>query len=59
VIDRLGHALNDAVKSDEAIEKLKAQGFEPLGGTPEELAGFIETEMRKWSAAAQAAGLKK
>jgi tripartite-type tricarboxylate transporter receptor subunit TctC len=59
VIDRLGRALNDAVKSDEAIEKLKAQGFEPLGGTPEELAGFIETEMRKWSAAAQAAGLKK
>jgi len=59
VIDTLGRALNDAVKLDEAIEKLKAQGFEPLGGTPEELASFIETEMRKWSAAAQAAGLKK
>ena len=52
-------SLNEAVKSDEVVDKLKAQGFEPLGGGPEELARFIETEMRKWSAAAQAAGLKK
>jgi tripartite-type tricarboxylate transporter receptor subunit TctC len=59
VVDRLAGALNEAVKADEVVDKLKAQGFEPLGGGPEELARFIETEMRKWSAAAQAAGLKK
>jgi tripartite-type tricarboxylate transporter receptor subunit TctC len=59
VVDKLARALNEAVKSDEVVDKLKAQGFEPLGGSPEELARFIDTEMQKWSAAAQAAGLKK
>ena len=59
IVDKLARALNEALKSDELIEKLRAQGFEPLGGTPEELAAFIDSEMVKWSAAAQAAGLKK
>src|SRR5215467_13518483 len=52
VVDRLARALNEALKSDELIEKLRAQGFEPLGGTPEELAAFIDGETVKWSAAA-------
>ena len=35
------------------------QAFEPLGGAPEEFARFIAREGVKWSAAAEAAGLKK
>jgi len=59
VIDTLTRALNTAVRSDEVVEKLTVQGMEGVGGTPEELAGFIGSEMEKWSAAATAAGLKK
>lgn len=59
IVDKLARALNTAVKSDEVIEKLKQQGMEPLGGTPEELARFIDAETQKWAAAAAAAGLKK
>ena len=59
VIDKLARALNEAVKADEVVNKLRAQGFEPLGGTPEELGRYVVTEIDKWGAAAQAAGLKK
>ncbi len=41
------------------VAKLRAQGFEPLGGPHEEFARFIARETVKWGAAAEAAGLKK
>jgi tripartite-type tricarboxylate transporter receptor subunit TctC len=59
VIDKLAAAANAALKSDEVVAKLRAQGFEPLGGPPDEFAKFIARETVKWSAAAEAAGLKK
>lgn len=59
VVDKLAHALNEALKSEEVLKTFRTQGFDPLGGTPEELAAFITTEVKKWSDAAQAAGLKK
>src|SRR5262249_19545313 len=59
IVDKLAGALNQAVKAGETIEKLKLQGMEPLGGTPEQLAASIESETRKWTAAATAAGLRK
>jgi tripartite-type tricarboxylate transporter receptor subunit TctC len=59
VIDKLSGAANGALASDEVVAKLRAQGFEPLGGPPEEFARFIARESVKWAAAAEAAGLKK
>jgi len=59
VIDKLATAANRALKSDDVVAKLRAQGFEPLGGSPEEFARFIARETVKWDAAAAAAGLKK
>jgi tripartite-type tricarboxylate transporter receptor subunit TctC len=59
VIDKLAAAANKALKSDDVVAKLKAQGFEPLGGPTDEFAKFIGRDAAKWSAAAQAAGLKK
>jgi tripartite-type tricarboxylate transporter receptor subunit TctC len=59
VIDKLAAAANGALKSPDVVAKLRAQGFEPLGGTPDEFGKFIEREMVKWAAAAEAAGLKK
>ena len=59
VIKKLAAAANRALKSDDVVVKLRAQGFEPLGGPPEEFGRFIARETVKWSAAAEAAGLKK
>jgi tripartite-type tricarboxylate transporter receptor subunit TctC len=59
VIEKLAGAANAALKSDEVATKLQAQGFEPLGGQPDAFAQFIARESVKWSAAAEAAGLKK
>jgi tripartite-type tricarboxylate transporter receptor subunit TctC len=59
VVDKLAAAANAALKSEEVVARLKAQGFDPLGGPPDEFARFIGRETAKWSAAAEAAGLKK
>ncbi len=58
VIEKLSAAANAALASDEIVAKLRAQGFEPLGGSPEEFARLIARETAKWAAAAEAAGLK-
>jgi tripartite-type tricarboxylate transporter receptor subunit TctC len=59
VIDKLAAAANRALKSDDVIAKLRTSGFEPLGGAPEEFAQTIARDAAKWSAAAEAAGIKK
>ena len=59
IVDRLGRAVNEALKADEVVSKLKSQGFDPLGGAPDEFGRTIATDIERWAAAAQAAGLKK
>jgi tripartite-type tricarboxylate transporter receptor subunit TctC len=59
VIDKLSAAANKALASDDVAAKLRAQGFEPMGGPPDEFAQFIARETVKWTAAAEAAGLRK
>jgi tripartite-type tricarboxylate transporter receptor subunit TctC len=38
---------------------LRAQGMEPIGGSPEEFAAYIRSETAKWAPVVAAAGLKK
>ena len=59
VIDILSRAANEAVKSDDVIKTLNAQGIATVGGTPEEMAAFIRSEIDKWAKVVVAAGLKK
>ena len=56
VIEKLAAAANGALRSDEVADKLRMQGFEPLGGAPEEFARFIARETVIWAAAAEASG---
>jgi tripartite-type tricarboxylate transporter receptor subunit TctC len=41
------------------VAALRVQGQEPLGGSPEEFARYIESEIKKGKVLAEAAGLKK
>jgi tripartite-type tricarboxylate transporter receptor subunit TctC len=59
IVDKLSHELNQALKSPELLAVLKKQGYEPLGGTPQEFSRYIENELRKWRSAVQIAGVKK
>ena len=59
VIDTLSAAANKALASDDVVAKLRAQGFEPMGGPPDEFAQFVARETVKWTLAAEAAGLRK
>jgi tripartite-type tricarboxylate transporter receptor subunit TctC len=59
VIDRLAAAVNEALRSEEAKTSYAAQGFDLLGGGPEEFARTIATDTERWTVAARAAGLTK
>jgi tripartite-type tricarboxylate transporter receptor subunit TctC len=59
VIDKLGRAVNQVLKSQELLESFKKHGYEPLGGTPADFTRYIEREMTKWKTAATVAGVKK
>ena len=58
-IDKLARAVNEAVKTDEVAKALAPQGIDLLGGTPEEFARYIDSEMKRWDTVSRAAGLKK
>jgi tripartite-type tricarboxylate transporter receptor subunit TctC len=59
IVDRLAAAVNEALKADELKTGYAAQGFDPLGGGPEEFARAIVSDTTRWEVAARAAGLKK
>jgi tripartite-type tricarboxylate transporter receptor subunit TctC len=59
IVDKLAQAVNAALKSEGVRAGFKAQGFDTLGGSPEEFEKFIDRELKKWAAAAAAAGLKR
>jgi tripartite-type tricarboxylate transporter receptor subunit TctC len=59
VIDKLARVVNEALKSDDVATALRTAGLDPLGGSPEEFAKYIVSEVQKGAAVAKAAGLKK
>ena len=59
IIDKLARAANEALQSNEVLTPLRAQGIDPLGGSPDEFTRYIASEMKKWETVIAAAGLKK
>jgi tripartite-type tricarboxylate transporter receptor subunit TctC len=47
-VERINTATNAYLRSPEAVESLRAQGVEALGGTPEDLAARTAAEVAKW-----------
>ena len=39
-------------------DKLMAGGLEPIGGTPQQFARFIDSEITKWTKIAKQVGVK-
>jgi tripartite-type tricarboxylate transporter receptor subunit TctC len=58
VIERLNRDVARALESAEVRDKLLAQGAEPMPGTPEAFASFMQAEMAKWAPVVKQAGVK-
>jgi tripartite-type tricarboxylate transporter receptor subunit TctC len=58
VVKRLNDAFNKAMAIPAVREKLLGGGLEPVGGTPEQFATFIGSEIAKWTRIAKDVGAK-
>jgi len=58
VIARLNAEINAILKEPDVVQKLNGQGFELVGGTPEEFAALIKGESDKWAPVIKAANIK-
>jgi tripartite-type tricarboxylate transporter receptor subunit TctC len=59
IIDKLSHAVDEALNNAAVTTSLHAAGLDIKGGTPEAFGAFIATETKKWNDVATAAGLRK
>jgi tripartite-type tricarboxylate transporter receptor subunit TctC len=58
VVDKLNRETLKVLESAEVREKLAAQGAEPMPGSPEAFAAFMQDEMAKWAPVVKQAGVK-
>jgi tripartite-type tricarboxylate transporter receptor subunit TctC len=58
VIAKLNSELTKILESPEVRERLQGQGAEPMPGTPEAFASFMQEEMAKWAPVVKQAGVK-
>jgi tripartite-type tricarboxylate transporter receptor subunit TctC len=58
VIDKLNAAIGKVLASSEVVERLHAQGAEPMAGTPAAFAAFMREESAKWASVVKQAGVK-
>ena len=58
VVDRLNRETVKTLETPEVRERLQAQGAEPMPGTPEAFAAFMQEEMGKWAPVVKQAGVK-
>jgi tripartite-type tricarboxylate transporter receptor subunit TctC len=56
--DRADQPDADVLKSEEVRKKFQAQGAEPIGNTPQEMATFLERERALWGGVIDKAKLK-
>jgi tripartite-type tricarboxylate transporter receptor subunit TctC len=59
IIERISVAANEALKTEMVGNALRTQGIDALGGTPQEFADFIRTDIGRWTKLISAAGLSQ
>jgi tripartite-type tricarboxylate transporter receptor subunit TctC len=58
VIDKLNTQANTALQAPELIAQFHLQGYEPVGGTPEEMNARIKADTARWTKIIQDAGIQ-
>jgi len=57
-IDKLNAETNRALKSPEVIEQFRIQGYDPIGGTPDEMNTRIKADVERWTKIIRDAGIE-
>ncbi len=55
IIDKLNAQVNRILAMPDVRKQLQATGGDPVGGTPEEFAKFVDAEIRQWGAVVKSA----
>ncbi|MBX9846402.1 MAG: tripartite tricarboxylate transporter substrate binding protein [Xanthobacteraceae bacterium] len=58
IVDKINEAVNKAIQTQAFKERFGSIGDEPAGGTPEEFANTIRTDLAKWKDVVQRSGAK-
>jgi tripartite-type tricarboxylate transporter receptor subunit TctC len=58
IVKKLNEALNDALATQELLDRLKRIGAEPIGGLPQRVTDRLSEEIPRWSNIVESAGLK-
>ena len=58
IIDKLNAEVVKALKRPEMMQRLKDEGSDALGGTPQQFTDFMKGEIAKWGAVVREAGIK-
>src|SRR5947207_8022964 len=58
LVNRISADVARAVKSSDLTERMKQQGMEPIGSTPDQFDALIRTEIDKWAKVVKLSGAK-
>jgi tripartite-type tricarboxylate transporter receptor subunit TctC len=58
IVDQLNAEVNRALQYADVRERLNSAGLVPLGGTPEDLAEYLRSEIERWTKVVKTAGIK-
>jgi len=58
IVDKLNAELNKALALPDVKKRLGELGATPAGGTPADMRGFIDAELKRWNAVVKASGAK-
>ena len=59
IVDKLARVANDALQDHDIGEQLRRVGIDPVGGSPEDFARYIDAEVKKATEVAVTANLRK
>jgi tripartite-type tricarboxylate transporter receptor subunit TctC len=58
IVQRLNESVNQALQNADMRERLGALAFDPVGGLPQQFAGYVKAEIAKWGKVVRAGNIK-